>query len=144
MANTHLPDHWIQKVMVGLSVPGWISGHFYHQIIRFFTAWAVAEGGTAEWDPLNTTDHISDAWGAWYGQDYNSTGVVNFETPWKGIVGTYATLLESAVFIDVVNDLRHAEANSLTAEQLVTRNRSAIRTWGTNPDTMLAILKGTP
>lgn len=144
MSSTHLPQNWIQKVMVNLSIPGWISGHFDHQIIRFFTAWAQAEGGNAEWDPLNTTDHISDAWGAWYGPDYNSTGVVNYETPWKGIVGTYATMLESPVFTQIVSDLRVAEANAYTAEQLVERNKGAIHTWGTNPDLILEILKTTP
>lgn len=144
MSQTHLPQNWIQKVMVLLSIPGWISGHYYHQIVRFFEAWAQAEGGTAEWDPLNTTDHISDAWGPWYIKDYNSTGVVNYESPWKGIVGTAATLLESTVFQAIVQDLRTAEGNKLTAEQLVNRHKDAIHTWGTNPDLMLQILKTTP
>lgn len=144
MSGKHLPDHWIQKGMVMLSIPGWLKGHFYHQVVRFFEAWQQAEGGSAEWDPLNTTDHIEDAWGHWYGPDYNSTGVVNYETPWKGIVGTFATMLESDVFSQIVADLRVAETNGWTAEQLVNRNATKIHEWGTNPSLMLEVLKTTP
>ena len=142
MSQKHLPQNWIQKLCVLLSIPGWISGDYYHQIIRFFTAWADAEGGTAEWNPLNTTNHISDLFGAWQGVDYNSVHVANYNNPWQGIVATAATILENQAFSVLLGALRTAEADGLTAEQLVKGHEAAIKTWGTNPDTILSVLAG--
>jgi hypothetical protein len=138
---THLPDHWVQKVMVDLSIPGWLTGVFPHQVLRFFTAWAEAEGGGDQWDPINTTDHLSDSFGKWQGVDWNSIGVGNYTTPFHGIVATSATLLENTAFAGIVSDLRLAEQLALTAEEIVNRNSAAIKTWGTNPTTMLSVLK---
>lgn len=139
---THLPDHWREKTIALLSVPGWRDGVFDHQVMRFLAAWAQAEGGNADYDPLNTTDHISDAWGPWEYADYNSTGVVNFKDAFDGIVGTAATMHHSAVFAPIVADLRAAP--TYTAEEITKRNSAAIKTWGTNPTTILSILATMP
>lgn len=138
---THLPDHWREKVYVDLSIPGWRDGHFYHEIMRFFQAWEQSEGGGAEFDPLNTTDHLHDSFGSWQGTDWNSIGVANFTTAFHGITATSATLLENSVFSGLVDYLRTAEAKGRTAEDIVNANASAIRTWGTSPSTILSVLK---
>jgi hypothetical protein len=137
-AQTHLPQHWIEKVAVLLSVPGALAGELAHETVRFFTAWAKAEGGTATWNPLNTTNHISDAWGAWQGKDYNRITVANYGHPWQGIVATAATLLQSKNFAGIVADLR---ANpQYTAEEIVNRNAVGLRDWGTSPTLMREVL----
>lgn len=144
MSGTHLPDHWIQKVCVLLGVPSWLNGVFPHQVVRLFTAWSAAEGGGAEWDPLNTTDHASDTFGSWQGVDWNSIGVANFTTPFHGVVVTAATLLENTAFAGILAALRGAEMAGTTAEQIVNDNAAEFRTWGTSPSTILAVLKTTP
>lgn len=141
MAQKHLPDHWIEKLLVDLSVGDWRNGHFDHQAVRFFTAWAKAEGGKATWNPLNTTDHIQDAWGRWQGTDLNSVTVANYNNPWQGIMATAATLLQSANFTGIVADLR---AVSFTAEEIVNRNTGEIHVWGTSPTLMLEVLQEIP
>lgn len=141
MAQKHLPQHWIEKVCVLLSIPGWLTGEYPHQVMRFFTAWAQAEGGKAQWNPINTTDHISDAWGPWQGTDLNSVTVANYDNPWQGIVATAATLLQSANFAGIVADLR---SGNYTAEQIVQRNSGEIHIWGTSPTLMLEVLANTP
>lgn len=138
MTQSHLPQNWIQKLCVMLSIGDWIHGNFSHEAIRFFTAWAKAEGGTAEWNPLNTTDHIADAWGQWQGSDYNRITVSNFLHPWQGIAATGATILQSSSFDGILADLR---ADKYTAEQIVQRNTAEIKTWGTNPTLVLEVLK---
>lgn len=143
MSGTHLPDNWIQKLCVDLGITGWLNGVFPHQVVRLFTAWAQAEGGTATWNPLNATNHASDAFGAWQNADYNSIGVCNYKTPWRGIMVTAATLLEGP-YAGIVAALRNAEGSGATAEQIVNANASEFRTWGTNPTTILAVLKTTP
>ncbi len=141
MPQTHLPDHWIEKICALLSIPGWRTGDFNHEAVRFFTAWARAEGGKAKWNPLNTTDHIEDAWGHWQGTDLNSVTVANYDTPWQGIVATAATLLQSANFTGIVADLRAA---TFTAEEIVNRNSGEIHVWGTSPHLMLEVLAEIP
>jgi len=137
----HLPQNWIEKLCVHLSIPGWMQGKFPHQTVRFFEAWAQAEGGSAEWNPLNTTNHVKDAWGPWQGADYNRITVANYKTPFDGIAATAATLLHSTTWTNLLADLR---ANTYKAEDLVKRNEGEIREWGTNPDLMLEILGTTP
>lgn len=139
MTQTHIPSHFIEKVSDLLSVPGSRDGSLSHEVYRFFWAWERAEGGTAEWDPLNTTNHLSDAWGPWQYGDYNSTSVVNYKDQFDGIVGTAATLHHSPNFQGIVSDLRSGQ---YAAEQMVERNASAIKTWGTSPTLMLEILAG--
>lgn len=135
----HLPDHWIQKLCAALSVQGWRDGVFPHQVVRLFTAWQKAEGGTATFNPLNTTNHVKDAFGAWQGADYNKIGVCNYQSSFYGISATAATLL-AGDYDSLVDALRTADATGVTAETLVENHRAELKTWGTNPDTILAVL----
>jgi hypothetical protein len=133
--QTHYPEKWIERLCSILEIPN------NHQIVRFFTAWGRAEGGAAMWNPLNTTNHVqSKAHGSWQTNDYNTTTVANFNHAWQGVLAT-ADTLEQDVFHSLVVALRQAKASGTTAEQLVNANQSAIKTWGTNPQTMLDVLK---
>ena len=143
MSQSHLPEHWIEKLCVALSIPGWLTGDFPHEVERFFTAWERAEGGDAEWNPLNTTDHITDAWGPWQGSDYNRITVANYKHPWQGIAATAATILQSSNFSGILADLR-ATSPTWKAEEIVKRNAGEIKEWGTSPTLMLEILTTTP
>jgi hypothetical protein len=135
MSQTHLPERWIERVRANLEIPQ------DHQTYRFFEAWAVAEGGTARWNPLNTTNHVtSTAHGEWQGTDYNTIGVCNYNKAWQGILATVDTL-EQTLFGDLLVDLRQAQANGTTAEQLVKQNSAAIKTWGTSPTLFLQVLE---
>lgn len=134
-AQTHYPEKWIERLCAILEIP------VNHQIVRFFTAWGRAEGGSATWNPLNTTNHVqSKAHGNWQTNDYNTTTVANFNHPWQGVLAT-ADTMEQDVFHSLAVSLRQAKANGATAEQLVSANSAAIKTWGTNPQTMLDVLK---
>ena len=135
MAQTHLPEKWVERIAAICEIP------MSHEVLRFFTAWQKSEGGNATWNPLNTTNHVrSTAHGDWQTGDYNSVGVANYNKAFEGVLATADTLLQDS-FHDLVISLRHAKANGDTAEDLVKANRSEISLWGTNPDTMLDVLK---
>src|SRR3954464_738736 len=105
MAQTHLPAKWVEKTAAVCEIP------MDHEILRFFTAWQKSEGGTATWNPLNTTNHVmSTAHGEWQSGDYNSTGVANYNKAFEGVLATADTLLQD-VFHDLVVSLRQAKAN---------------------------------
>lgn len=140
-SSSHYPSHWVEKLCAMLSVEGWRTGVFPHQVVRFFTAQGKAEGGNATWNPLNTTEPVeSTDFGHWYtSPDYNSIGVRNYKTPALGIMATSVTYL-SGKFDLLLNDLRTADATGITAEQLVQNHRAEIKLWGTSPDLMLQLL----
>lgn len=134
MAQTHLPEKWIERLCNMLEIP------IDHQIMRFFQAWQKSEGGTARWNPLNVTNHVhSQAHGDWQQGDYNSTGVCNFNHQWQGLCSTIDTIQQDT-FSDLLISLRHVKANQSSAEEVVEGHESAIRVWGTNPQTMLDVL----
>jgi hypothetical protein len=136
MPQTHLPEAWIERTAAICRIP------MTHEILRFFTAWQKSEGGNARWNPLNVTNHVhSTAHGDWQQeQDYNPIGVCNFNKAFEGIMATSDTLLQD-VFSTLVVSLRQAKADGTKAEELVVDNATAIKTWGTNPTTMLDVLK---
>lgn len=139
MSQTHIPQNWIQKLCVLLSIDGWLHGTFPHEVVRFFTAWAQAEGGKAEWDPLNTTTHITEDGEAWQGADYNGVHVTDFTSPFHGIVGTAATLMNGH-YPNILTLLRAAPVSGIHAEEIVQQCSDEIKTWGTNPKTILEVL----
>lgn len=138
MAQTHLPERWIERLCSMLEIP------LDHEITRLFTAWARAEGGTARWNPLNTVNHLhSGAHGDWQSSpDYNSTGVANYNHPWQGILAT-VDIFEQDSWHDFIVALRHAKIEGTTAEEIVNQWGSLIKSeWGTSPQTLLDVLKG--
>jgi hypothetical protein len=136
---THLPQNWIQKLCVALSVDGWQTSAYPNQVVRLFKAWAQAEGGNATWNPLNSTDHVHSAEGAWQGTDYNSVGVCNYLKPYYGIAAT-AGLLLGGNYDALVADLRTAATSGKTAEQIVKDNAALFTLWGTGPKLVLEVL----
>lgn len=89
----------------------------------FLQAWAACEGGTAHYNPLNTTLKVAGS------TTYNSAGVQNFPDELAGIAATLLTLR-----LHFYVQLRAALATpSLSALDILGRSDSAIRTWGTDP-----------
>lgn len=134
MTQTHLPPQWQQRVLANINSHGWDIGQFAHQAIRLLTAWQQAEGGLAEWNPLNTTLHIP----GWYATpDYNTTGVCNYTKPTYGVMATVATLINGS-YNGILGFLQNPQ---VTAEDCVNAHTDEFRTWGTNPDVILQCLK---
>jgi hypothetical protein len=135
MSVHHYPDHWIPRLVSLLEAPN------DHERWRFFTAWGQAEGGTAQWNPLNSTLDLGSQWVL---SNYNSTGVKNYRYAIVGVVATALTMNQrnpdgSLLFATLLGNIRDAE---LTAEQIVKLSEANIKTWGTNPATILACLAG--
>lgn len=128
--STHLPPYWRERLLAVLGAPR------TKQNLRFLHAWGVSEGGTAKWNPLNTTYVLP------YGESwsYNSSTVQNYWRPTGGINATALTLVQ-----DTYSCLVGAmQGGKLTAEQINVKCDKTIRTWGTNPAVIAKILKETP
>lgn len=86
--------------------------------IRFLSAWRVAEGGQATWNPFNTT------WTGGASSWYNSVGVRNYPTREAGLAATLGTLR-----LRYYPDLRARLERDDPAE-LVAKSPN-LKTWGT-------------
>jgi hypothetical protein len=128
--SSHLPPYWRQRLLAVLGAPR------NAQNLRFLHAWGVAEGGTAKWNPLNTTYALP------YGESwsYNSSTVQNYWRPTGGVAATAMTLVQDT-YACLVGAF---QAGKLTAEQINSKCASTIRTWGTNPATIAKVLQETP
>lgn len=130
--QTHLPPQWRQRVLAGINGHGWDTGSFYPEGMRLLDAWQRAEGGTARWNPLNTTLRLAGS------TDYNGTGVQNYFRPTEGCAATVLTLVNGN-YNGILGDLQNG---TKTAEQIVNDRASQFRTWGTDPSVILAVLAG--
>lgn len=128
--QTHLPPQWRQRVLAIINGHGWDSGTFYPEGLRLLSAWATAEGGDARWNALNTTFRLPGS------QPYNSAGVQSYFRPTEGVCATGLTLVNGN-YNGIVGDLQNG---TKTAEQIVNDRRAQFSLWGTNPDTILAVL----
>lgn len=127
--STHLPAYWKEHLLSGVGAPQRAESK------RFLDAWQQAEGGTAKWNPLNTTFALPGA------TNYNSTGVKNYTRPVWGVAATVLTLTEpESGPLTYPKLLGHLQAGTATAEQIVNDCRSELSHWGTNPDLVLKIL----
>ena len=122
--DTHLPPYWRQHLLAV------IGGHAGAENLRLLDAWQHAEGGTAKWNPLNTTFSLPGS------TDYNTTGVKNFPKPVWGVCATALTLT-NGYYPGILGSL---QGGKLTAEQIVENNKGEFQIWGTNPQTVLAYL----
>lgn len=93
--------------------------------------WRLCEGGTARYNPLNTTEPMPGA------TDYNSAGVKNYVSGTQGIEAMYLTLVNGH-YNHLVADMR---SRTLSALQIAERNVANIETWGTNPTCIINGLK---
>lgn len=122
--SRHLPALWKFRVLKGIKAKGVSENR------RLLAAWQIAEGGTAQYNPLNTTQ-------AWPGAtDYNSVHVRNYASGSDGIAATCRTLL-NGYYNGIVHDLRDG---ALRAELIVTRNAKEFDTWGTGSENILRVL----
>jgi len=120
----HLPPLWKFRLLRAVHARG------VRENRRLLAAWARAEGGTASYNPLNTTQ-------AWPGAtDYNSAGVKNYPTGAAGIAATAATLTNGR-YDGIVADLR---AGKKAAAQIVRDNAVEFDTWGTGASNILRVL----
>ena len=127
MTDLHIPRHWRYRLLGVLDAPT------YPENLRLLDAWQKAEGGTAQYNPLNTTYKLDGSW------NYNTVGVQNYRTALDGICATAITI-QFSYYEHIWTDLK---AGVKTAEEIVNDNWSAFQTWGTNPQTILDVLKTT-
>lgn len=121
----HLPYLWRFRIAVK-------AGFGYHvQVWRVWDAWERAEGGTASFNPWNTTQPWPRA------TIYNKVGVRNYATGADGIAATVVTL-KNGHYPTMCHLYR--SPGKLTAAQIVETCRAEFHTWGTNPDTILRVL----
>jgi hypothetical protein len=128
--QTHLPPNWRQRVLAGVNGHGWLEGAFAAEALRLLDAWARAEGGLAQWNPLNTTLKL-------YGSTpYNAAGVQSYVRPTEGVCATVLTLVNGH-YAGILGDL---QGGLKPAEQIVRDRADEFRTWGTDPGVLLAVL----
>ena len=122
--SNHLPYLWRYRLLRRLHAPNNTQNRL---LLR---AWAKAEGGTARYNPLNTTE-------PWPGAtEYNKAGVKNYPTGADGISATYLTLVNGH-YIGIVNTMRAGRAS---AKWIVERNAAEFDTWGTGSRLILEVL----
>jgi len=132
VSGTPLPPQWQQRLLALVNARGWLTGSFVFETIRLLTAWQQAEGGNAQWNPLNTTEPYKGS------TNFNGTGVQNYTKPTYGVIATAATLLNG----NYNGILGALQGGTLTAEEIVNKNAAEFRVWGTNPDLILKVLAG--
>lgn len=120
----HLPTLWRFRLLRAVKAKGNVENR------RLLRAWQLAEGGTAAFNPLNTTQPWAGA------TDYNSVHVRNYATGTDGIAATAATL-QNGYYPGIVRDLRDGQWD---AREIVTRNRREFDTWGTHATHVAAVL----
>lgn len=126
MGARHLPFMWKFRLLRLLQASGWRENR------RMLDAWAQAEGGTAAYNPLNTTE-------PWPGAtDYNSVHVKNYPSGDAGLRATAATLLNGR-YRGIVDALRRGDQ---TATDIVRSNAAEFSTWGTGARAILNVLLG--
>lgn len=123
MTDTHLPPTWRERLIAV------IGGHQDAEKLRFLDAWQRAEGGTAKWNPLNTTFDLVGA------TDYNTAGVKNYSRPTWGVCATALTLTgpaSGALYYPKLLGHLQSAALTYTAEQIVNDCATDIQLWGTS------------
>jgi len=113
MAIPQIPD-WRERILAGVGVKN------TPENLRFFDAWARAEGGSATNNPFNTTQSAPGA------SAYNSVGVRNFVSPQQGIDATVNTLTNGR-YGNIIGALRAGDSAMAAAQAL------AASPWGTGP-----------
>lgn len=121
----HLPPNWIERLTGLLAIP------FKTDAETLLRAWAKAEGGTASFNPLNTTYLLPGA------TEYNTDGVRNFPDPVTGLCATALTLANGD-YPGILGDL---QAGNHTAAEIVQRNEAEFDKWGTGAANVLAVLE---
>ena len=122
---THLPPYWEGHLLTLCGAPPTLAS------MKLLDAWARAEGGTARWNPLNTTLPLGVPC-----TDYNTAGVKNYRNAITGVAATGATLA-NGLYRGILGDLQRGK---LTAKEIVTRNAAEFDKWGTGAKNVLRLL----
>ena len=120
----HLPWFWRFRVLRAVHGSGCLANRTLLQ------AWARAEGGTARYNPLNTTQWLPGC------SNYNTAGVKNFRTGADGVRATAVTLM-NGYYPGIVRDLR---AGTKPAASIVRDNAAEFDKWGTGAANVLRVL----
>ncbi len=121
---THLPILWKFRLLRAVKARG------VGQNRKLLGAWQRAEGGSARYNPLNTTEPWPHA------TLYNSVGVRNYASGADGLAATAATLVNGH-YPGIVEDLR---CGRKTARQIVTDRAAEFDVWGTGAANILRLL----
>lgn len=108
-----------------------IAGDVRPEPLRFLRAWQACEGGTARFNPLNTTMSVPGA------TPYNSAGVKHYPDELAGLAATLLTI-RLPYYKHIIAGLR---SKSLTAEQILAASRVDLATWGTGSNCILESLR---
>lgn len=133
MPNTHLPRDWDSKLVV------MVGGRFDPEKGRFLAAWSRTEGGSATWNPLNSTFDLPGS------TLYNKVpGVKNYPGPIWGICATVLTLTErdsagALVYPKLLGHLQ-SSAGSYKAEDILSQCSEDVAHWGTDTDLFRRVL----
>lgn len=85
-------------------------------------SWIQAEGGTALWNPLNTTQRMPGSW------NYNSVGVQNYVSFEQGLEATVKTILQARTSLGYYLILERLRASARPSSTLRAVEKSQ---WGT-------------
>lgn len=125
--QTHLPPNWERRLAVLLGVP---DGRIPTTVI-LLSAWQRAEGGSARWNPLNTTLPLPGSW------LYNTAGVRNYLHATQGVAATGATLA-NGLYDGLLGAL---QSGVMSEAEIVRAHTGDVRRWGTDPDLILRLLE---
>lgn len=124
LVQNNSSDDFYLKLLSELGAPA------SEQNLRFLYAWRIAEGGSAAYNPFNTTYKTENC------SIYNNSshGVKNYPTESEGLNATVKTLTNGK-YNEIVNGLK----NDIGAEQIAASDQ--LKTWGTG-ELVLKVLKG--
>lgn len=116
----HLPRFWRYRLLAKL--------HAFptRNNLKLLHYWQVCEGGSASFNPLNTTEDWPGA------TQYNPDGVKNYPSGKVGIQATYLTLVNGH-YNGIVGGMRARVA----AKTIVTKYADEFDTWGTGTTCIL-------
>jgi hypothetical protein len=133
MADTHIPPNFDERVLVG------INARVNDENKKLFQAWRRVEGGTAKWNPLNSTLWVQNFTDL---PDYNDIKVRNYTYESAGVAATILTFASrnsdgAQRYGGIKADL---QAGTKTARQIVLDRAGQFRTWGTDVDLLLQVI----
>ena len=106
LAEPSLDIEFYKAVLTGVGAP------VTNNNLLYLYAWRQAEGGSAAFNPFNTTQKALGA------TNYNKVGVKNYTSAQQGINATVKTLLNGR-YSDIISSLKADAAPSQTADALV-------------------------
>lgn len=99
--------------------------------LRFLQAWAACEGGTAAFNPMNTTMPVNGS------TNFNSVGVKQYPDELAGLAATLLTL-RLHFYADIRAALRREH---LSALEIAEASAHGLATWGTGSGCILRSLR---